>query len=93
MKKQLVLKKKENDYILTMKDDENNNIKIIKKVINGEELYNAFYKSVIEKIEYEIVTELRDGSDKIIYNQLCDLFNKIDTEVNRNCFNKETGEE
>lgn len=93
MKKQLVLTKKENDYILTMKDDENNNIKIIKKVINGEELYNAFYKSVTEKIEYEIVTELRDGSDKIIYNQLCDLFNKIDTEVNRNCFNKETEEE
>lgn len=90
MKKQLVLTKIDNDYILSMKDDTNRSIKIINKVVNGEELFNSFYENIIEKNEYVLETELSDHKDKIIFNQLRDLFNKIDTEVNHNCFDAET---
>lgn len=92
MKKQLVLTKIENEYKLTMKDDDKNFIKINNKVINGEELYTAFYTNVTEENEYEIETELSASNDTIIYNQLCELFRKIDSEVNRNCFDKKEGE-
>ena len=37
-----------------------------------------------------IETELSDHKDKIIFNQLCFLFNKIDSEVNQNCFNNQS---
>lgn len=90
MKKQLVLTKKNDDYILSMKDDVNRNINIVNKVVNGEDLYNVFYENVTEKIEYILETTLSDRKDIIIFNQLCVLFNKIDTEVNHNCFNEET---
>ena len=89
MKKQLVLTKINNDYILSMKDDINCNIKIVNKIVNGEELYNVFYTNAKNKTEYILETELSDHKDKIIFNQLCFLFNKIDTEVNHNCFSDE----
>lgn len=90
MKKQLVLTKQNDDYILSMKDDENRNIHIVNKVINGENLYNVFYENVTDKIEYILETTLLDRKDIIIFNQLRALFNKIDAEVNHNCFNEET---
>lgn len=93
MKKQLVLTKIENDYKLTMKDQEKNFIIIKNKVINGEELYTAFYAGVTEEIKFVVETELSDSKDTIIYNQLCELFKKIDSEVNENCFNKRKGED
>lgn len=89
MKKQLVLTKKNDDYILSMKDDVNRNINIVNKVVNGEDLYNVFYENITEENEYILKTTL-DRKDIIIFNQLCALFNKIDTEVNHNCFNAET---
>ena len=46
MKKQLVLTKKNDDYILSMKDDVNRNINIVNKVVNGEDLYNVFYENI-----------------------------------------------
>lgn len=76
MKKQLVLTKIENDYKLTMKDQEKNFIIIKNKVINGEKLYTAFYAGVTEEIKYVVETELSDSKDTIIYNQLCELFKK-----------------
>ena len=90
MKKQLVLTKKNDDYILSMKDDVNRNINIVNKVVNGEDLYNVFYENITEENEYILKTTLSDRKDIIIFNQLCALFNKIDTEVNHNCFNAET---
>lgn len=90
MKKQLVLTKKNDDYILSMKDDVNRNINIVNKVVNGEDLYNVFYENITEGNEYILKTTLSDRKDIIIFNQLCALFNKIDTEVNHNCFNAET---
>lgn len=89
MKKQLVVTKIDNDYLLSMKDEENKNIKIVNKVVNGIDIYNVFYANVTEKIEYEVETELKDHRDTIIVNQLKALFDKIDTEVNNNCFNDE----
>lgn len=91
MKKLLILSKKENDYQLTLEGDRKKSIKIIDKVISGEELYTSFYEGLKEKIEYEITTELTNSEDKIIYNQISDLFKKIDKEVN-NYFNNDTGE-
>ena len=90
MKKQLVLTKKNDDYILSMKDDVNRNINIVNKVVNGEDLYNVFYENITEENEYILKTTLSHRKDIIIFNQLCALFNKIDTEVNHNCFNAET---
>ena len=90
MKKQLVLTKKNDDYILSMKDDVNRNINIVNKVVNGEDLYNVFYENITEENEYILKTTLSDRKDIIIFNQLCALFKKIDTEVNHNCFNAET---
>ena len=90
MKKQLVLTKKNDDYILSMKDDVNRNINIVNKVVNGEDLYNVFYENITEENEYILKTTLSDRKDIIIFNQLCALFNNIDTEVNHNCFNAET---
>lgn len=90
MKKQLALTKKNDDYILSMKDDVNRNINIVNKVVNGEDLYNVFYENITEENEYILKTTLSDRKDIIIFNQLCALFNKIDTEVNHNCFNAET---
>lgn len=89
MKKQLVVTKKDNDYLLSMKDEENKNIKIVNKIVNGIDIYNVFYANITEKIEYEVETELKDHKDTIIVKQLKALFNKIDTEVNNNCFNDE----
>jgi len=79
MKKQLVLTKKNDDYILSMKDDVNRNINIVNKVVNGEDLYNVFYENITEENEYILKTTLSDRKDIIIFNQLCALFNKIDT--------------
>ena len=88
MKKQLILTKTDDDYILTEENSKENSIKIIKKVINGEEIYNSFYSNVNEKIQYSIETNLSDSEDKIILKQLSDLFKKIDAAVNVNCFNE-----
>lgn len=88
MKKQLVLTKSDDTYKLTDKNNEAKYIEIIDKVINGEKLYEAFYKNINEKSEYEIVTALSETTDVIIYNQLKSLFEKIDAAVNENCFNK-----
>ena len=65
-------------------------INIVNKVVNGEDLYNVFYENITEENEYILKTTLSDRKDIIIFNQLCALFNKIDTEVNHNCFNAET---
>ena len=73
-----------------MKDDVNRNINIVNKVVNGEDLYNVFYENITEENEYILKTTLSDRKDIIIFNQLCALFNKIDTEVNHNWFNAET---
>lgn len=90
MKKQLVLTKENDDYILSIKNDVNRNIHIVNKVVNGEDLYNVFYENITEENEYILETTLSDRKDMIIFNQLRALFNKIDTEVNHNCFNAET---
>ena len=58
MKKQLVLTKKNDDYILSMKDDVNRNINIVNKVVNGEDLYNVFYENITEENEYILKTGL-----------------------------------
>ena len=71
MKKQLVLTKKNDDYILSMKDDVNRNINIVNKVVNGEDLYNVFYENITEENEYILKTTLSDRKDIIIFNQLC----------------------
>ena len=87
MKKQLILTKIGDEYLLSMKDDENINIRIVNKVLSGEDIYVAFYENLTEKIEYEIENNFSEHEDKIIANQLINLINKIDTEVNKNCFN------
>lgn len=63
MKKQLVLTKKNDDYILSMKDDVNRNINIVNKVVNGEDLYNVFYENITEENEYILKTTLSDRKD------------------------------
>lgn len=87
MKKQLVLTKTDNIYKLTDKNDEKKWIEIIDKVISGEKTYEAFYKNINETVDYEIETELSDPADVIICKQLKLLFEKIDKNVNENCFN------
>lgn len=86
MKKQLVLTKSDDAYKLSDKSNEAKHIEIIDKVINGEKLYEAFYRNVNEKIECEIETSLLEPTDAIIYKQLKSLFEKIDASVNENCF-------
>lgn len=88
MKKQLILTKINKNYILTEENCEKNSIKIANKVINGEDIYNKFYKNITEEIQYSIKDETLDANSKIIYSQLCDLFKKIDDSVNKKCFSK-----
>ena len=47
MKRTLVLTKDNSDYLLTLKDDVNATVHIRKNVINGEDIYNAFYKKLL----------------------------------------------
>lgn len=92
MKKQLVLTKNDDTYKLSDKSNKEKHIEIIDKVVNGEKLYEAFYRNVNEKIECEIENSLSEPADAIIYKQLKSLFEKIDASVNENCFNKKEEE-
>ncbi|MFR4017095.1 MAG: hypothetical protein ACLT0A_11540 [Holdemanella porci] len=89
MKRTLVLTKDNSDYLLTLKDDVNATVHIRKNVINGEDIYNAFYKNIKDICNTDIETILAEQSDKIIKNQLEQLFKLIDYEINKNCFNDE----
>lgn len=86
MKRQLKLTKNENVYILSDVNDTQKSITINNKTINGLDLYSSFYEHLTEKIEYEIDSNLKEAEDSIIIKQIKYLFNKIDNEINRNCF-------
>lgn len=60
MKRTLVLTKDNSDYLLTLKDDVNATVHIRKNVINGEDIYNAFYKNI-----KDICCELSNRIEKI----------------------------
>ena len=93
MKKQLILLKQNDDYILSEKENENHFIVIKNKIIKGEDVYNAFYKHINSQIEYLIESNLSDPKDKIICTQLINLFGKIDEAVNANCFDSKENED
>ena len=54
MKKQLVLTKKNDDYILSMKDDVNRNINIVNKVVNGEDPVSYTHLDVYKRQVWKI---------------------------------------
>lgn len=89
MKKTLVLTKDDTTYKLTLKGDESSVVHIRKNIINGEDIYNAFYKGTTNSCDTDIETALSEQSDKIIKDQLEQLFKSIDTEINKNCFSDE----
>lgn len=89
MKRQLVLMRIESNYILKSKDDEEKYIKIENNIISGQDIYEIFYKNTKEKSETTIELKCDNTetlTDKIICQQLNNLFQKIDKEVNENCF-------
>ena len=89
MKRTLVLTKDNSDYLLTLKDDVNATVHIRKNVINGEDIYNAFYRNTTNSCDTDIETALSEQSDRIIKDQLEQLFKSIDNEINKNCFSDE----
>lgn len=89
MKKTLVLTKDDTTYKLTLKGVESSVVHIRKNIINGEDIYNAFYKDTTNSCDTDIETALSEQSDKIIKDQLEQLFKSIDTEINKNCFSDE----
>lgn len=74
---------------MTLKGDESSVVHIRKNIINGEDIYNAFYKDTTNSCDTDIETALSEQSDKIIKDQLEQLFKSIDTEINKNCFSDE----
>lgn len=90
MKRQLILEKQNDDYILKNVNDTTKQVLIKNKTIEGEKIYSNFYTDIDSNIEYEITTQLSENQDKIIYTQLSTLFNKIDYEVNKALSNTES---
>ena len=86
MKKTLVLTKDDKVYKLTLKGSESSVVYIRKNIINGEDIYNAFYKDTKNSCDTDIETALSEQSDRIIKDQLEQLFKSIDNEININCF-------
>lgn len=70
MKKQLILEKQNDDYILKSVSDGTKQILIKNKAIEGEKIYSNFYINIDSNIQYEITTQLSENKDKIIFNQL-----------------------
>lgn len=90
MTKQLKLFNDNEKFYVQRVDDEAKKITISNKTINGEELYNSFYKDEQFPLEYEIINEL-NPDNKIIYNQIKVLFEKIDNQI-KLTFNQTTNE-
>ena len=90
MIKQLKLFNDNEKFYVQRVDDEAKKIAISNKTINGEELYNSFYKDEQFPLKYEIINEL-NPDNKIIYNQIKVLFEKIDNQIELT-FNQTTNE-
>lgn len=90
MIKQLKLFNDNEKFYVQRVDDEAKKITISNKTINGEELYNSFYKDEQFPLKYEIINEL-NPDNKIIYNQIKVLFEKIDNQIELT-FNQTTNE-
>lgn len=90
MIKQLKLFNDNEKFYVQRVDDEAKKITISNKTINGEELYNSFYKDEQFPLKYEIINEL-NPDNKIIYNQIKVLFEKIDDQIELT-FNQTTNE-
>ena len=85
MKKKLVLNKSNNNYIIEI-DNGEKYIEIINKKIKGKEIFDKVYQDFIESddlCDVEITTELTEKKDQIIFQQLKNLFEKINAEVNK----------
>ena len=89
MKKTLVLTKDDKVYKLTLKGSESSVVYIRKNIINGEDIYNAFYRNTTNSCDTDIEIALSEQSDRIIKDQLEQLFKSIDNEINKNCFSDE----
>ena len=78
MKKTLVLTKDDKVYKLTLKGSESSVVYIRKNIINGEDIYNAFYKDTKNSCDTDIETALSEQSDRIIKDQIEQLFKYTD---------------
>ena len=83
MKKQVELKKLNSDYILKLEDDE---IVINNKKIDAQSIYQLIYSNLPlddNNVKIEVKSSLSEKEDKIIYNQIVELFKFIDESINK----------
>lgn len=83
MKKQVELKKLNSDYILELEDDK---IVINNKKIDAQSIYQLIYSNLPlddNNVKMEVKSSLSEKEDKIIYNQIVELFKCIDESINK----------
>ena len=80
MIKQLKLWNNDEELYIQRVDDITKVITIKNKTINGEDVYNIFYKDEIFPLKYEVINEL-NPDNRVIYNQIKTLFEKIDEQI------------
>lgn len=78
---ELLFRSSANSYDIYKKDELVFSINKKDLKITGKDFFEKFYKNQTFPLSYVLKTECNDKADNIIFNQLKDLFSKVDQEI------------